>query len=246
MKVEKYKKINKVPTFSVLSELLQMEQVIFMDNHVKKNSNNVKKRKLKNEELKNYVKSKILKFNSTDEAILNTLYYLFFYIRSGIYCEIKNNVLSKIFIFVNPDFENDWSPLKFRGFKTYNNMNYEEMIRSDPDENLTVEEYQKFKAYFLTKLAQNSDPKAKSKKEENYLPIKNWWCNAFIVNNVSKKFKDSPIIGDAHCDTIVNFLTELCETSKIKDCRFFLNKRDHPTLKNDLKNPYNFVILNIL
>ena len=46
---------------------------------------------------------------SLKERVINTLHYLFYHMRSGIYCRIANNKIKQFIIFVNEDYENNWS-----------------------------------------------------------------------------------------------------------------------------------------
>lgn len=41
-------------------------------------------------------------------------------------------------------------------------------------------------------------------------------------------------------------LLELCRRRAIPDCEFFINKRDHPMLKLDLSEPYDFLFRGVL
>ena len=236
-----YRNIHGAPDTQIIGNYEQIKQLIFTDNSKPNTDPIPKERILENENLKNYINFKLLKFKFDDRAVLNTLDYLYYYTRSGIYCEIKNNKLVKFFIFVNPEYKNNWSKLSFRGIKNYKGMTYKQMVKAPKTNDLTLDEYSKFKAYFLTALSKEKDEKPKYKREENYIPIENWWANAYVIDNVLKRYPDSPIIGKAHCNEIVNFLCELSSTSKIKDCRFFLNKRDHPMMRDDLTGPYDFL-----
>ena len=237
-----YKKKYDTPSYVIIGDFEQVKQLIFTKNINDTIDDNIKPEIIyKNEKLKNYINFKLSKFFSDDKAVLNTAAYLYYHMRSGIYCEIKNNKLIKFFIFVNPEYENNWDTIKFRGIKNFRGKNYENIISSDKSDDLTLEEYAQFKSYFLTELSKKKDSIPKKKEKENYIPIKNWWSNAYVIDNVMKKYPDSPIIGTNHCDTIIDFLIELCQTSRVKDCRFFINKRDHPMLRDDLTGPYKFL-----
>lgn len=238
---EEYKKTHKAPSYVIVGDFNQVQELIFRKNISSEDNVNLPSRDLKNIDLISYIDSKLSKFSSDDKAIFNTAAYLFYHVRSGIYCEIKNNIVAKFFMFVNPGYKNDWDKLKFRGIRNYKGMNYQQMVSAPKTNDLTVKEYADFKAYFLSALSQVKDEKSKSKKPENYIPIENWWSNAYVIDNVLRKYPDSPIIGTNHCDTILDFLVELCKTSRIKNCRFFINKRDHPMLRDDLTGPYDFL-----
>src|SRR5690606_32988391 len=128
----------------------QIRYLIFTDNNIKfKPSDKRKTRDLTQSKFKNYIDNKLSKFKFDDDAILNTFEYLYYHTRSGIYCEIKNNVLSKFIMFVNPEYENNWDPIRFLGFKNHKNMTIEQMLNSEASDFLTLEEYKIFKSDFI-------------------------------------------------------------------------------------------------
>jgi hypothetical protein len=172
---------------------------------------------------------------SDENALINTLNYFYYEMRSGIYCEIVNNELRKFFIFVNPNYENTWHQnINFLGIKNFKNMTLDDMIRHKK-EIISLNEYKEFKSYFLSQV------RKKYKKPENYLPVKNWWSNAYIIDNVIKYYDDDPIIGKNHCDVIIDMILQTLKMNKITNTRFFFNKRDHPMLRKDLTQSYKFL-----
>lgn len=235
--IEEATKIEKIEV-PVICDYHHIYFLIF-DNEYKPSVNQYDNPKL-DPTFKKYIDQKLVNTFQDDESILNTLNYLYFHTRSGIYCEIRDGKLRKFFLFANPCYENNWEDVKFRGFKNFRNMTIQEMLKAEPEEDLTMEEYKMFKSYYITKLNAFNGI-AHGRKPENLIDVKNWWANAFIINNVMKKFDDSPIIDTAHCDVMVDFLTNLCEKRNIKNARFFWNKRDHPVLREDRKGPYTFM-----
>ena len=85
-------------------------------------------------------------------------------------------------------------------------------------------------------------------RRENIIPErKKWWANANILCN--ELGEDSTKIewwGDSHLAQLRDMLESLCNRAltqgkTIPNVEFFLNKRDHPQLKRDLTEPYDFI-----
>lgn len=94
--------------------------------------------------------------NLNNESCINTIKYIFYKIRSGIFIYIKNNKLEAFLPFANKYFTNNWS----KNIKLY----------SETKEH-------NFKSFINTK-------KKYLKQYKKYIPeIKKWWVNAFIINN---------------------------------------------------------------
>lgn len=109
-----------------------------------------------NEKL-NFMKYK----NLNDISCYNTLKYIFYKIRSGIFIYIKNNKLEAFIPFANKYFSNNW--------------NKNITLYSELDTN-------KLKDFINTK-------KKYIKYYKNYITdVKKWWCNAYIINN--EKFEN--------------------------------------------------------
>lgn len=146
-----------------------------------------------------YIKSDI-------SSVINTLTYLFYHIRSGIYVKIENNKLVAFIPFANKYYTNNWS--KHIKFDTGVNSNLQEFI---------------------------NDRNRSFKYEKNYITnIKKWWCNAYIVNN---EVWDE-VWGQHSLLEYESMLIETTKQFKLKNCEFFINKRDHPVLHNKLREPY--------
>lgn len=223
---------------SIFSNYGQILRLINFDNSKEIVERELELKNINSDKLNNYINKKCKKYSQNNESVINTFKYLYYKLRSGIYCEIKNNKLIKFFLFVNPDYENPWQNVKFRGLKNFSGKTLEQIHNSKQQDDLTLEEYRNFKSYYLSLVNK------KNVRKENYIKLNNWWCNSWIINNNPKKFDNSPIIGIEHCKEIIKLLVNICNTRKIKDCKFFINKRDHPVLKNDLSYPYNFITAN--
>jgi len=142
------------------------------------------------------------------ERVLNTLKFLFYHLRCGIYCRIEDNKVKQFIIFVNKDYENNWSQyLTFEG---------------ENGELVDIDTYYRNKQKYYRK--------------ENILPIKNWWLNNRLYDN-----ETSPNLWGMHLvASITDMLYYTCQTNKLKNTSFFINKRDHPQLTMDLTETYAF------
>lgn len=154
--------------------------------------------------------SKIINIQS-HESIINTLKYLFFHIRSGIYVNIKDNQINAFIPFANEKFENNW----------YNNVKLDTGTRSNK-----LHDFIKNRKKYINKY-------------KKYIPnIKNWWTNASIINNETWKDADSFVWGQHSFNEYKTVIEEALIKHTIKDSHFFINKRDHPLLHCNLREPY--------
>lgn len=64
---------------------------------------------------------------------------------------------------------------------------------------------------------------------ERVLPPHRWWLNGGTVCNVMPE----DVWGDGHVAVLRHMLDTACERAAIPDADFFLNKRDHPVLRDD-------------
>eukprot|EP01136_Pigoraptor_vietnamica_P028612 Opistho-1_new@86264 len=145
----------------------------------------------------------------TRESTRNTLTYLFFHMRCGIYARICGNKLVMFAPFANLYYRNNWG---------------QDLIQYDPRYGGNREEYYRSKEAFY--------------RRENVLPdVDRWWANGCIMDNELP----ATVWGDHLLAQMKDLLQEVCATREIGDCEFFLNKRDHPQLKADLSEPYDFL-----
>lgn len=155
---------------------------------------------------------------TTQASVMNTLKYLFYHMKCGIYVMIRNGSLRIFAPFVNVEYHNVWSKhLKIEGDGTLDSyytkktgLYREEQIEPDISKwwangNIICNELTKF------------DDKTKSQ---------HW--------------------GDHFLSPLRDMLGEACNTRNIPDCEFFLNKRDYPQLKVNVSKgvpvePYGFI-----
>lgn len=170
--------------------------------------------------LPDYVRSRLnLPVHSllSQESRFNTLNYLFFHMKCGIFVMFRNSQLVMFTPFVNKDYENNWG----------------QVLRLDSSDG-SLESYQlERKEYYH------------QKQIEQYLPMSQWWANGNIICNVYKNSSANQYWGDHFLLALKDMFAELARTREIPDCEFFLNKRDYPQLKvgKDGKavEPYGFI-----
>ncbi len=134
-------------------EIIQkyLDNKIYINKKIKSRKTNKKEYIDINERLKD------IKYqNLNNDSCINTIKYVFYKIRSGIFVYIKNNKLEAFIPFANKYFVNNWS----RNIKLYSET-------KEPN----------LKGFINTK-------KKYLKQYKKYIPeTKKWWVNAYIINN---------------------------------------------------------------
>ncbi|CAB9505004.1 KDEL motif-containing protein 2 [Seminavis robusta] len=156
---------------------------------------------------------------TTPQSTMNTLKYLFFHMKCGIFVMIRNGQLRIFAPFVNGDFRNTWGDqLEVEGDGTLDNY-YREKRRFYRAEQV---EKDKFKWWANGNIICNELTQEKDKGKMQY------W-------------------GDHFMSALRDMLGEACRTRQMPDCEFFLNKRDYPQLKINVPRggvpvePYGFI-----
>jgi hypothetical protein len=150
---------------------------------------------------------------TSEESTLNTLRYLFFHMRHGIFVLIRRNRLIMFVPFVNKDYENLWG------------------------EALATEEPGGLEAYIEAKKQVLKDARKDSRPEIYIKDCSRWWANGNIMCNVAS----TNFWGDAYLAQLKHMLLALCAERAVPDCEFFINKRDFPQLKRNATEPYDFI-----
>lgn len=155
---------------------------------------------------------------TTQASVMNTLKYLFFHMKCGIYVMIRNGKLRIFAPFVNVEYKNVWS----------------EHLRIEGDGTLDTYYSQKAGLYREEQIEPDRS--------------KWWANGNIICNELTKfedKTK-SQHWGDHFLAPLRDMLGEACRERSIPDCEFFLNKRDYPQLKVNVPRgvpvePYGFI-----
>ena len=155
---------------------------------------------------------------TTVASTLNTLKYLFFHMKCGIYVMIHNGELRIFAPFVNVEYKNTWA----------------DHLRIEGDG--TLDSYYTQKAG-LYREEQIEPDRAKWWANGNII------CNE--LTQFEDKTK-SQHWGDPFLSPLRDMLGEACRLRKLPDCEFFLNKRDYPQLKVNVPRgvpvePYGFI-----
>lgn len=155
---------------------------------------------------------------TTPASVLNTMKYLFFHMKCGIYVMIRNGKLRIFCPFTNSDYRNTWSKA------------------------LTIEGDGSLNTYYTRKAGlyreENVEPDLS----------KWWANGNIICNELSKDQDTSKMQhwGDQFLSPLRDAIAEACNQRTIPDCEFFLNKRDYPQLKFNVERgipvePYGFI-----
>jgi hypothetical protein len=155
---------------------------------------------------------------TTPASVLNTLKYLFFHMKCGIYVMIRNGKLRIFCPFTNADYRNSWSNAL--------------TIEGDG----TLDRYYSQKAGLYRE--ENVDPDM-----SKWWANGNIICNELTKDNDKDKMQ---YWGDQFLSPLRDMLAEACNQRQIPDCEFFLNKRDYPQLKVNVERgvpvePYGFI-----
>lgn len=151
-------------------------------------------------------------------STMNTLKYLFYHMKCGIYVMIRNKKLRIFAPFVNSDYRNTWG----------------DVIQLEGDGSLDT--------YYTRKAGLYREENVEKDK------FKWWANGNIICNEISKSdnIESMQYWGDQFLTPLRDMLGEACRTRNIPDCEFFINKRDYPQLKVNVSRgepvePYGFI-----
>ena len=148
--------------------------------------------------------------NIPANAVIDTFRYLFYKFKKAIFVKIKDNKLVTFLPFSNAKYVNEWGDLI-----RFDNNKYKSMI----DFMRYVSILQGYKNF----------------SEKRINGLKNTW----YFNNCIIRSEYPTGEGDAGVTQEINMLKTLCETRKLPDIEFFINRRDFPLLKRDGTEPYH-------
>jgi hypothetical protein len=156
---------------------------------------------------------------TTPQSTMNTLKYLFYHMKCGIFVMIRNGALRIFAPFVNSDYRNTWG------------------------DRLTLEGDGSLSTYYGKKDGLYRDEEVEPDK------MKWWANGNIICNELSKPEDRDKIQfwGDQFLAPLRDMLAEACRERDLPDCEFFLNKRDYPQIKVNIDRggvpvePYGFI-----
>ena len=157
-------------------------------------------------------------------AVINTIDYMFDYLKKGILVGIKDG---KIVLFLPMSKDN------------YKNDYFEELYFDEEDKKDLYKLKSKPNDINLLKKTERTVQKMlhkfRIKQKDVILDRRKWYLNGCLVRNDSYE-------GTKLVLLLLDFLTELCKARQINDCVFILNTRDFPVLRTDRKHPNNQVV----
>ena len=153
-----------------------------------------------------------IKYTQNESAIVDTFRYIFYKLKKGIFVRIHNNKVETFLPFSNAEFKNEWSHL-IKLDSRFNNGNI-------------VFDLISFFQHMYSQIGNNFNT------DFEVDPSK-WYTN----NGIIKVEKDAE--GDSSVSEMADMFKSLCERKKIKDCHFFINRRDNPILTKDGYEPYD-------
>ncbi len=156
--------------------------------------------------------------STTTESTMNTLKYLFFHMKCGIFVMIRDGKLRIFAPFVNSNYRNTWG----------------DKLKIEGDGSLDT--------YYTHKAGLYREENVEKDK------FKWWANGNIICNELCKKEEEDTMQfwGDQFLAALRDMLGEACRERNIPDCEFFLNKRDYPQLKINVDRgvpvePYGFI-----
>lgn len=159
-----------------------------------------------------------------NQSFMNTLKYLFYVMRTGIFVSIRNNALEHFIPFVNSNYHNDWSHLMSTFLSDYNG-NLGESGKIDNDS------YYGNKSHFIQQKVQGF------RKENIMTDPRRWFINGCLIGNEMPR----NFWGDGMIPELIHMFKTLCLERNIPDVDFFINKKDFPQLKKNLTHPSHHV-----
>ena len=160
------------------------------------------------------------------QSVSNTFKYIFYHLKKAIFVSIRNSKLQVFLPFSNANYINP----------------FVERLYFDKDDSELLKKMKK-----SLRLKENIDKmnKTAQKRVDEYsksvgLSLDNK-RHKWVVNNCNIRApKTGNVEGEHGTNVYKDLLEQLCETMpNIPDCEFFINVRDFPILRNDLREPYN-------
>jgi hypothetical protein len=153
--------------------------------------------------------------NLDANSIINTIKYVYWETRAGIFVSIRNNKLEAFLPFANAKYRNDWSKeLSFFGVPKGSK--------------------QPVKDYLLHK------KKVLGYSRRMMMNPQYWWANHHFLNVESRP----DVWGQHSLQEYFEMISEALKQHQVSNIMFVINKRDHPILRADLRKPYTFLYRN--
>jgi hypothetical protein len=151
------------------------------------------------------------------ESTINTLRYLFFHMRCGIFVSIRQQQVVLFAPFANKNYKNDWG----------------DELRIEHVNGTHMNKKDVFSSYYGEKEKNGVRPENVLGKATG--DTSGWYANGNIICNehVRPGIPDdqSNYFGDQFLVELKDMLQQACRERRIDDAEFFINKRDYPQLK---------------
>lgn len=175
----------------------------------------------------NIVKS-IFNYNDvgtvSEKEIINTLSYMFDYLKRGIMVGIKKNKIVLFLPFSKHNYENDYyEELYF----DKNDKKKLQQLKKQPNNTNLHKQLENTVKYYFKKHKINSNDVI-------------WDRRKWFANNCFFRYDNYE--GDKLLLQYLDMLIDVCNNRQINDCVFMLNLRDFPILRKDKKHPYSHII----
>lgn len=157
----------------------------------------------------------------TDDSTLNTLRYLFFHMRCGIYVMVRGGLVQMFVPFANARYVNTWSG---SGTSVSGGVSGGGRLMQALDVG----------AYYRQKRA---DTGYETEGRGVLRDKARWWANGNMVCNEPPQ----NVWGDHLLCQIKDMLDATCARHAVPDVEFFVNKRDFPQLRKNYCEPYDFM-----
>ncbi len=145
-------------------------------------------------------------------SIINTIKYVYWETRAGIFISIRNNKLEAFIPFANARYRNDWSKeLSFYG--------------------VAANSKHPVKDYLTNK------KKVLGYSRRMMMNPTHWWANHHFLNVEPRP----DVWGEHSLLEYYEMILEALRQHEVANIQFVLNKRDHPILRKDLRKPYGFL-----
>lgn len=153
------------------------------------------------------------------QSLLNTLHYVFYKMKAGIFVRIRGGDVKMFVPFHNINFKNDWGNL----------------VKLDPDK------YRNFKNFVNKQIESESfgqnwstgKKRGKAKWMEIDKRVDKWAATGCMIRHEFRK-----TVNPSYWLEIYDMFRETCHHRVMPNIDFVVNKKDNPLLKLDLTEPY--------
>ena len=156
-------------------------------------------------------------------SIINTVSYLYNYLKKGIMVGIKKNKLAIFLPFTNTNYTNDFYEELYFNSKDKEQL---QQLKREPNNTKLLKILEDTTKEYFRKYRQTSKDVIWDRRK--------WYANGCF-------FRNDTYDGDKLVTVVQDMFTELCKNRILNDCIFMVNVRDFPLLRKDRKHPYTYI-----